>query len=242
MAAAMVGGTRAWARNWVTWQRWAVLVSSSISNRSVSVVRPYGPGAAHFRARGKLRRIMVSGMSAGQCGSKARTSGASGACSCWGRRRAGSRSSWRVYRVLGARARGPAASACRAANRSPKWSQYCARSVRLVSSGPAASSRGLFVLLLVVLVWPACWRSWSHSPTWNCWIRCFQSFLRTERVPGLRWRSARGNRNYSFHALWGWHDMISSLLLMMIILVMVMIVMPILMSVRHWWRASMNPA
>ena len=89
----MVGGTRAWARSWVTWQRWAVLVSSPISNRSVSVVRPYGLGAAHIRARSTLRKIMVSGMLAGKSGSKAKTSDASGACSCSGRRRTGSRSS-----------------------------------------------------------------------------------------------------------------------------------------------------
>ena len=92
IAAAMVGGTRAWARSWVTWPRWAVLVSSSKSNRSVSVVRPDGPGAAPFRARRRLWRIIMVGMSAGLSGSKATTSGASGAYSYWGRR-AGSRSS-----------------------------------------------------------------------------------------------------------------------------------------------------
>ena len=63
-----------------------MLVSSSKSNRSVSVVSPDGPGAAPFRARRKLRRSMVSGMSAGRSGSKAITSGASGAYSSWGRR------------------------------------------------------------------------------------------------------------------------------------------------------------
>ena len=86
IAAAMVGGTRAWARSWVTWPRWAVLVSSSKSKRSVSVARPDGLGAAPFRARRKLRRIMVSGMSAGRSSSKALISGASGAYSSWGRR------------------------------------------------------------------------------------------------------------------------------------------------------------
>ena len=92
IAAAIVGGTRAWARSWVTWLRWAVLVSSSKSNRRVPVVRPDGPGAAPFRARRRLWRIIVVGMSAGLSGSKAITSGASGAYSHWGRR-AGSRSS-----------------------------------------------------------------------------------------------------------------------------------------------------
>ena len=54
-------------------------------------------------------------------------------------------------------ARGPAVSACRAADSSPRWTKYRARSARLVSSHPAASSRGLLVLLLVVvLVWFAC--------------------------------------------------------------------------------------
>ena len=61
IAVAMVGGTRAWARSWVTWPSWAVLVSSSKSNRSVSVGRPEGPGAAPLRARRRLRRIMVIG-------------------------------------------------------------------------------------------------------------------------------------------------------------------------------------
>ena len=69
-----------------------MLVSSSKSNRRVSVVRPDGPGAAPFRARRRLWRIIVVGMSAGLSGSKAITSGASGAYSYWGRR-AGSRSS-----------------------------------------------------------------------------------------------------------------------------------------------------
>ena len=63
IAVAMVGGTRAWARRCVTWPSWAVLVSSSKSNRSVSVVRPEGPGAAPLRARRRLRRSMVIGMS-----------------------------------------------------------------------------------------------------------------------------------------------------------------------------------
>ena len=98
-------------------------------------------------------------------------------------------------------ARGPAVSACRAADSSPRWTKYRARSARLVSSDPAASPRGLFVLLLVVLVWFAWWGSWSQSPCWNCWIRCFQSFLGRERVPGFRWRSMRGNRSHSFRAL-----------------------------------------
>ena len=54
-------------------------------------------------------------------------------------------------------ARGPAVSACRAADSSPRWTKHRARSARLVSSDPAASSRGLLVLLLVVvLVWFAC--------------------------------------------------------------------------------------
>ena len=82
----LVGGTRAWARSCVTWPSWAVLVSSSKRNRSVSVVRPEGPGAAPLRARRRLRKIMVIGMSAGRSGSKAMTSGASGAYASWGRR------------------------------------------------------------------------------------------------------------------------------------------------------------
>ena len=78
IAVAMVGGTRAWARSCVTWPSWAALVSSSKSSRSVSVVRPEGPGAAPLRARRRLRRIMVIGMSAGRSGSNAMTSGAMG--------------------------------------------------------------------------------------------------------------------------------------------------------------------
>ena len=101
----MVGGTRAWARSCVTWPSWDVLVSSPKSNRSVSVVRPEGTCAAPLRARRRLRRIMVIGMSAGRSGSKAMTSGASGAYSSWGRR-AGSRSSSWVCWVPGAK--GPA--------------------------------------------------------------------------------------------------------------------------------------
>ena len=129
IAVAMVGGTRAWARSCVTWPSWAVLVSSSKSNRSVSVVRPEGPGAAPLRARRRLRRIMVMGMSAGRSGSNAMTSGASGPYSSWGRR-TGSRSSSKVCWVPGAK--GPAVSACRAADSSPRWTRYRARSARLV--------------------------------------------------------------------------------------------------------------
>ena len=62
IAAAMVGGTRAWARSWVTWPRWAVLVSSSKSNRSVSVVRPDGIGiifSANCECAGALQNVCI---------------------------------------------------------------------------------------------------------------------------------------------------------------------------------------
>ena len=79
--------------------RWVASSSSSMS-RSVSAVRPDGPGAAPFLVRRKLWMMVAAGISTGWSGWKAAMSGLVG----WywlGGRRVGSRSSCKMFSVPG---------------------------------------------------------------------------------------------------------------------------------------------
>lgn len=142
-AALIAGGMFACAKRVATATKLFVMLSSSKISLKVSAVRPEGPGAAPLRARRTLARRVAAGRLVGLAGWNWRTCSGIGWCG-WAGRRAGSRSSCKDS-VWGAK--GPAVSACRAADSSPWWTSWRAR--RACCWAVGACSVG--VLLLVVL-------------------------------------------------------------------------------------------
>jgi hypothetical protein len=124
-AEAMVAGTWARATCCATVATWCVAGSSSSRRRNVSAVRPDGPGAARLRLQRRFWMMVAMGSSAGCSGWKVVIWSSGGSYSAAGRR-LGSRNSSRVCCVHGAV--GPAVSACRAAESSPKCTRWRARS------------------------------------------------------------------------------------------------------------------
>ena len=196
MACAMFGGTRACAKCWHTSTKRAVVASSSKTSRSVSAVRPDGPGAAPFLER----RRAVSNLWAGSCRGCSGTNWSMLACKgVYGSvgLRVGSRSCANVAAVPGAK--GLAVSACRAAESSPWCTKCLARYARrsdegagwcVAAGGPAGSPS----------VGPVVANSCCHSPAWNAVRRARHSSFGKVRVPQGRCKSIRGNKSHSVHA------------------------------------------
>ena len=191
-AALIAGGMFACAERVATATKLFVILSSSKISLKVSAVRPEGPGAAPLRARRTLARRVAAGRLVGLAGWNWRTCSGIGWYG-WAGRRAGSRSSCKVASVWGAK--GPAVSACRAADSSPWWTSWRAR--RACCWAVGACSVG--VLLLVVLSCAARSRA-SHSPAWKAVIRACHSGLGSVHTPVARWSNMRGRRSQSFHA------------------------------------------
>ena len=156
----IASGTLPSAICWATAVSRCVASSSSSMSRSVSAVRPEGPGAAPFLVRrGLLPMVAVdnSGSWSGWNAVMSELTGWYGSCG----RRAGSCSSCNVCSLPGAV--GFAVRACRAAESSPRCTKCLALCARRSASASALCCR--------------CWaaggglvwlRRWAHSPASNC--------------------------------------------------------------------------
>lgn len=171
------------------------MVSSSRTMRSVSAVRPEGPGAAPFRDHRNAVSNLRVGICNGCSGANHVISAGMGVYGCNGRL-AGSWSCAKVVWVAGAG--GVAMRACRAADNSP-WCTKCLARWALLAEASVCCCAGGFVSGEGSCP-AAASRSCCHSPRWKAARRRRHTSLGKVRVPGGRCRSMRCRKSQRVQA------------------------------------------
>ena len=170
-AAAMHGGTLAWARAEAARTNEELVASSSNARRLNSAVQPVGPAAAPIRARRKVPSTVEAVSTTGDSGWKAKNAGSMESYG-WSGLRAGSCNSARVAGVSGAK--GPETNAELAAESSPWPTNRAARSARRAGSAGAAGGGASVTAGMHAAADSS---SASHRPAWESTSRARHSGL-----------------------------------------------------------------